>query len=371
MSAYLTIMGGKALTYLFIIQGEGRGHMTQAIALRSMLVAAGHKVPEVILGRNERRDIPAFFTNKIGCPVVGVASPNFVVDAQRKGIRIWPTIIQTTLRGTQYLKSLITMRETFRRVKPDVVINFYDTLAGVACFLFRPSESYVCLGHQYLLGHPDFLFPKGMRIDRYLFQLNTWWTALNATELLGLSFQQMRDVPALKIRVVPPLLRSEVTSSTPTEGEYFLAYMVNDGYAEEIMAQHEAHPDLKIEAFWDRRGVQNPHVVRPGLEFHQIDDKKFLDMMRGCRGYLTTAGFESVCEALYFGKPVYMVPTAGHIEQRCNALDATRAGAGIWGTSFDLARFKEYLPKHDKNSKRFQDWVQSAPRRFLQALALG
>lgn len=49
--------------------------------------------------------------------------------------------------------------------------------------------------------------------------------------------------------------------------------------------------------------------------------------MSSCRAYATTAGFESVCEAMYLGKPLLMVPA--HIEQDCNAYDAARGGAGI------------------------------------------
>lgn len=49
--------------------------------------------------------------------------------------------------------------------------------------------------------------------------------------------------------------------------------------------------------------------------------------MGGCKAYLTTAGFESVCEALYLGKPVLMVPV--HVEQECNAWDAQKVGAGV------------------------------------------
>ena len=35
------------------------------------------------------------------------------------------------------------------------------------------------------------------------------------------------------------------------------------------------------------------------LSFHQLDDVKFLRYMAGCKAYATTAGFESVCEAMY------------------------------------------------------------------------
>lgn len=45
--------------------------------------------------------------------------------------------------------------------------------------------------------------------------------------------------------------------------------------------------------------------------------------MAGCKAYASTAGFESVCEAMYLGKPILMVPA--HIEQDCNAYDAKKA----------------------------------------------
>ena len=61
------------------------------------------------------------------------------------------------------------------------------------------------------------------------------------------------------------------------------------------------------------------------LSFHQLNDTLFVRYMAGARAYATTAGFESVCEAMYLGKPVLMVPT--HIEQACNAFDAVHAGA--------------------------------------------
>ncbi len=57
------------MKYLFIVQGEGRGHLTQAIALADILRRNGHEVCEVLLGKSKNRDIPEFFLKKIGCRV--------------------------------------------------------------------------------------------------------------------------------------------------------------------------------------------------------------------------------------------------------------------------------------------------------------
>ena len=49
------------MKYLFIVQGEGRGHLTQAISLSQMLRRHGHEVVEVLVGKSSNREIPAFF----------------------------------------------------------------------------------------------------------------------------------------------------------------------------------------------------------------------------------------------------------------------------------------------------------------------
>ncbi|WP_369682453.1 hypothetical protein [Hoylesella buccalis] len=48
--------------------------------------------------------------------------------------------------------------------------------------------------------------------------------------------------------------------------------------------------------------------------------------MANCKAYATTGGFESVCEAMYMGKPAMMIPV--HVEQECNAHEAMLEGAG-------------------------------------------
>ncbi len=40
------------MKYLFIVQGEGRGHLTQAITLEKLLISRGHEVVGIMeIGR--------------------------------------------------------------------------------------------------------------------------------------------------------------------------------------------------------------------------------------------------------------------------------------------------------------------------------
>jgi uncharacterized protein (TIGR00661 family) len=139
--------------------------------------------------------------------------------------------------------------------------------------------------------------------------------------------------------------------------------MLNDTYADRIIRFQKEHPAVFIDFFWDRKGVDEVTVVNDHLSFFRLNDKLFIDYMAGCKAYATTAGFESVCEAMYMGKPVLMVPT--HIEQACNAHEISCAGAGIVAADFDLEKLLEYIPHYQKNLA-FRDWVQQAHWYFLK-----
>ena len=54
---------------LFIVQGEGRGHLTQAISMEKLLRSNGHEVVEVLVGKSESRRLPGFFSRNIKAPI--------------------------------------------------------------------------------------------------------------------------------------------------------------------------------------------------------------------------------------------------------------------------------------------------------------
>jgi UDP-N-acetylglucosamine:LPS N-acetylglucosamine transferase len=77
-----------------------------------------------------------------------------------------------------------------------------------------------------------------------------------------------------------------------------------------------------------------------------------------CAGLISTAGFESVAEAMYLKKPVMMVPVPNHIEQMINAYDGEISGAGIAAKSFDLEIFKDYLSHNRMANNDYEVWAQ-------------
>lgn len=357
------------MKFLFIVQGEGRGHITQAIALYDMLKSEGHEIVHVMIGKSKRREVPEYFFQRIKSEIVLYESPHLVFDAQNKKLQLLLTLIINSLRIVYYLKSLLTINRNVERTNPDVIINFCDSLAGLYSYIFRPKARVICIGHHFLHLHPDFKFPSGFRFSRWLMKINIWITSLRAEKILALSFRPMKDIINKKIYVLPTLLRTEIKKLIPGKQNFILGYILNSGYAEDIKTWHFKNPDMELHFFWDKKDAPEELYISPKLVFHKLNDVKFLQMMSKCKGYSSTAGFESICEAIYLGKPIMMIPTYGHFEQACNALDASIAGAGIKSDTFNLTALLEYKPKYKDIFVEFRRWADSARIRFLNLLA--
>ena len=352
------------MKFLFIVQGEGRGHLTQAISLREILVKNGHEVVGVMVGKSSRRELPIFFSKTIQSEVYRFNSPNFL-PSKKKATSIWLTIAYNFLKAGTYVGSIFQIKKLIRDLEADVVVNFYDLMAGLTYGLFTPKVPCVSVSHQYLFLHPEYKFPEAHRAELFLMKFFTKVTSVNSALILALSTREMNSVPEQNIVVVPPLLRKEVYEMPVSKGNYIHGYILNDTYADEIIEFQKKHPDVYADFFWDRKEVADRVDINDHLSFHRINDRLFLEYMAGCKAYATTAGFESVCEAMYMGKPVLMVPT--HIEQECNAFEASTAGAGIVAHEFDLEKLLKFIPQYREN-RDFKMWAKEAEKRLMESL---
>lgn len=352
---------------VFFVQGEGRGHLTQALALSQLLKHTGHELAAVLVGQSNGQEVPDFFTKTIGSPVHSYASPNLIFDKKKGCIDIPKTIRIHLGQLPTYLKSLNSIRRIIDEIKPDVIVNFYELIGGVYNFLYRPGIPMVCIAHQYLLLSPTFPFPKNSWWDRQLVNLNTRITALGATKKLALSFRSIPDETP-HTRIVPPLLRQELQKLRPSTGDYILVYMTQHGLGDQIIDWHKKNREVRLHCFWDNPQAEKEVKINENLSFHQINAELYLKFMEGCKGLVTTAGFESVCEAMYLEKPVLMVPVPGHFEQACNAIDGVISGAGINSPTFDLSLLTEFIEHYHSPQRDFQKWYFEGNTLFIREL---
>ena len=166
------------MKFLFIVQGEGRGHLTQAITLEEILRSNGHEVVEVLVGKSNSRRLPGFFNRSIHAPVKRFVSPNFLPTPSNKRVSLARSVAYNLMKLPTYINSMNYIHRRIEASGADMVINFYELLTGLTYFLFHPSVPQVCIGHQYLFLHKDFEFPKADPVSLLLLKFFTGLTSL-------------------------------------------------------------------------------------------------------------------------------------------------------------------------------------------------
>lgn len=350
---------------LFVVQGEGRGHLTQALTLEKQLRKKGHHVVGILVGRSKVRQVPRFFMERAEAPVRGFLSPNFVPSKANQHVVLGRSVAYNIMKIPQYMMSMNFLYHQIKKSGADLVVNFYEILTGLTNYFMRPQVPMVCIGHQYLFLHPEYEFPEQHKMSQKMLMAFTRATCLGARRLLALSFRHLPDDSVRGISVVPPLLRQEAIDMQRHRGDYITGYILNAGFSESVMQWHKRNPKLEMHFFWDKKDAEETTRVDDTLCFHRIDDQKFLYYLANCRAYATTGGFESVCEAMYMGKPVMMVPA--HVEQECNAYEASKYGAGVVSDSFDIDRLLDFGSQYEEDIE-FRMWENKAEMMVVSRL---
>lgn len=317
-------------------------------------------------GAHPNRNWPAFFEKGFGVPVTPLASPGFSYRRQRR-VDLPSTLWNLARRLPAYRRSLARLRATLHRTRPDLVINFLEPLAGWAARDGRIPVSggnagggvpVLAVGHQYMLTHPGYPRAKGDLLGQWGLRRYVQTTG-RGTLRYALSFYDAPPEPGGRTIVAPPLLRDDLLRlhAGPC-GDHILVYLLNAGYLAELEAWQARAGRHPLEVFCDRPGApvfeQRPH----GVTVHQLDAHKFLSLMQTSRGVVCSAGFESLSEAAWLGRPALAIPVQGHIEQRLNALDFERTGLGASSSRFELGRLP--APGDSAAHERFRRWVRQS-----------
>lgn len=341
--------------------------MTQALALAAFLRDAGHRVHRVLVGRSPHRGIPGYFSEGIDAPLVSFDAPAQVPGPDGQALSLSRTVADAVRRTPRFFRSTRTIAE--ETTDADVVVNLLDFVGGVSRSLFPSAVPSLAIAHNYLFLHPLLAHAPGPAHVRRLVLAYTRTTAAGTERKLALSFSPMPPHPEASLEVAPPLLRPGLHRLDIHDGGYLLAYALNQGYGVQLARWQRSNPETVVHCYLEGGAASMGDEVREGFHVHDLNAQGFLEHLAGCSAYVGSAGFESICEAHYLGKPVLAVPTEGQFEQTLNAWDAERVGVARAGDYDDLDDF--WLGRKPPNPDRvatFRDWVAQAPGFFVDAV---
>jgi uncharacterized protein (TIGR00661 family) len=339
--------------------------MTQAMAVKEMAEKAGHEVRCAALGLGPKRSAPSYFAEAMKIPIVAIPTIDFSFKNNRS-VNLPGTVASVAGRIPAYRRGLRALQALVDEHRPDVIVNFFEPLTGIYALTSHRRPPVVALAHQFMCGHPDYVRAPGWRLQQLGLKRFVQMVGAASTRV-ALSLYEAPDLPRKRLTVCPPMLRRQLFSLRPNpNGTFVLVYLLNHGYADQIMAWHKLHPQTALHCFYDKPDAPPEFQYDATLTFHRLDGEKFLRKMADCKYVACTAGFESLAEAAYLGKPLFLVPVENHIEQQVNAIDAVRAGLGVADKSFNLDRLAE-LPERLDNTK-YLAWLNRAESILLGTL---
>lgn len=285
------------MNILYAVQGTGNGHISRAIQLYPFLKTYGN-VDFFISGSNS--DL------KTDLPVVG----------RSKGI----SLFYKASGGLDYLKmirsfSFSIFRDAYQLQveKYDLVINDFDLVTSLACFLKKKKS--VQFGHQ-----ASFQSDKTPRAKtNNFFGEFILKHFVKSTHYLGLHFK------AYDQNVFNPIIKQEIIDATPTDDGHISVYLphYSVAYLEPfLLAESTYHFEVFSAEVTSIRNYKN-------IVYFPISNSGFTKSMIRSHAVITGGGFETPAEAMYMNKKVLSIPIAKHYEQLSNAAALNELGVKV------------------------------------------
>ena len=329
---------------LYGVNGEGAGHSTRAKEVLTHLVANGHKVHVASFDRGLQN-------LKSNFDVTEIYGFRFAYVNNR--VRYKRTIAKNLITVPQAAKSLHKLNALVDDARIDLVITDFEPLT---CHIGHKRRlPVISIDNQHCLTNAVVSYPKQYRRDAAAAKIVTKLMTPRANAYLVISFFTA-PIRKRSTFLFPPLLRQEILTATPTQGEHVLVYVTSPAPA---LAKLLTSVRCRFVAYGFGREGQDGNVLfkKPSLEGF------FADLI-GARAVIANSGFSLVTEALHLAKPYLAVPVSHQFEQIFNAYWLEKSGYGAYWEDLNKERVEAFL----YNLPHYREALAAYPRQGNQAL---
>ena len=308
---------------LYGVNGEGSGHSTRAREVITHLQQQGHKLRIVSFDRGLRNLSESFAVTEIfGLSLTYV----------NNRVRYKRTLASNLIKAPRAVRSLKKLSHLVDENKIDLVITDFEPLS---CHVGHHKRlPVIAIDNQHAITNIRVTLPRGFKRDVAAVKLVTRMMTPHADAYLVLSFFPA-PVKKRNTFLFPPILRQEVLSATPRNGDYVLVYVTSP--ANELVALLK-QVRCKFVAYGFGIEGQEGNIL-----FKKPSMDGFLHDLAGAKAVIANAGFSLVSEALHLGKPYLAMPVKNQFEQTFNAYHVDRLGYGAWWKDLGKEQIESFL----------------------------
>ena len=308
---------------LYGVNGEGSGHSTRAKEVLRHLVRQGHRVHVASFDRGLQNLRDEFEVTEI----YGLR-----LSYVNNRVRYEKTVANNLLAAPKAVKSNHRLLQLAEDWKIDLVITDFEPMT---CHVgHRMHLPIIAIDNQHCITNVEVSYPKQYRRDAAVTKLVAKLMTPRADAYLVISF-----FPA-KLRkkntfLFSPLLRQEVLSAKPTQGDSVLVYVTSPSPKLADLLQ-SVRCRFVAYGFGREGHVGNVTFKRPTLD-------GFLADLVDCKAVIANSGFSLISEALHLGKPYLAIPVAHQFEQIFNAYYLDKVGYGAYWEELAKEKIESFL----------------------------
>ncbi len=341
---------------LIAVQSQYGGHLARALVYQELLADRFQITLATVGGKPAAWFLKAIEELPEKPELYHFPGPAMAEDAHG-GISFSRTTWQYCRNLGRLIRTSGGIAEFVLRLQPQLVISDFEPRIASFCLRYRvPLVTIDAHRRFYLRGCPRPRL-RGPGILRDYLGMQAAMLLMHRTGDLNIALSLFPIATRAREAtcVLPPLIRRTVFDIESHAGEHLLIYHNSGGEQDDVIAQCQGIPTIVY-------GYPIKETVGT-IQFKPASSSGFLKDLAGCRAYASRAGFESVAEALYFGKPCTLVPQGRQYEQRMNGDHAEKLGA-ITATRFD------YRAAYENRRPTLLDrhWLASAHDRFRELI---
>ena len=308
--------GAKRKRIVYGVHGYGRGHAVRAMAVLPTL--SKHYDIRVLAG-DDAYDYLSPHYDVTRVPLLRYHHGlNNRKSLWRTGVNNVPLVMDLAFRGRQSRR----VENHIEHFSPDVIIS--DSEVMTLQINKRLGVPRISFDHYGVMAYCDLemnaLDGFFCKCESLLYK--TWIAGPDraiATAFYG------GDLRRDDVTIVGPILRDAVVQTQPAQGDYLLVYFSNAhlNFSHRVeVALRDCPVPIKVYGVKDRAGA-----TRGNITYCPIHPTQFLTDLAGAKAVFATAGNQMISEALYFGKPLLLLPEDS-LEQRLNGKFIERWGIG-------------------------------------------
>ncbi|WLD12383.1 glycosyltransferase family protein [Planctellipticum variicoloris] len=326
---------------LYGANSQGQGHFSKAAVLVPLLEARGHDVRVVSSGPTPPEGYRfSWHRHFYGLPYAVSDGRTDYGLTIRRWVRDLPKLFG----------SFAKVRRLVQEFEPELILSDFEPLT--ASPLLGARCEVICISRQVALSDRAISVPDCAALDMRLTRTAVRLFTCGADRTYGYHYE-----PA-SFRCVPPVLRPEIFSARPLDGEHLLVYCHFDDARALIDWAADRRQPVRAYGF-----PQVPRGRQGFVEFRPPSRTGMLDDLRTARAVVTNAGLTTPIEAFLLGKPVCVTPIRNQWEQVVNAYHLHEAGLATHCETWDFDRALETPPRSVNHP--LLPWLRTAPDAIL------